>query len=879
MDVQRGDRFGPYEVLERIGAGGMGEVWQAIDTRLDRRVALKLLPSGVARDPERLHRFAQEAKATAAIDHPNILAVHDIGTTDAGPFIVTELLEGRSLAERIADGLTPAKAVEYGIQVARGLAAAHDRGVIHRDLKPANLFVTGDGVVKILDFGLAKLAQSDAGDSVTSRVTSSGVTSPGAMLGTVGYMAPEQVAGDPADHRADIFAFGCVLYEMLSRRRAFHADTSLATLMSILEDDPPPLSSSDPRITPALERVVVRCLEKHPEDRYQSAHDVALALEAAAAGSGATSSARPGRGRRAGIVRWLLPLAATLAVAGIVVLTPAPVRYRALAALGLASTPTEARVVVLPFTTDGGGEEKRLSDGLTEYLVARLGQLERLRSRLWVTPMSEVLAEGVTSAEGARHALGATLVVSGSLRHLDGVQVLTLSLVDTAHRRQLRAITDRPAPPPDVLPERVVDEVVGMLDIELTGAARAAFDAGGTAVAEAARLYTEGLAYTPYLQARNALQRHDQQQSLERSTELFTLALDRDPDFGLAHAGLGEAYWRLYQLTKRRDLVAMAERECQRALVIDDNHAPAWVTLGLIDTGTGRENEALTAFRRAVALDPHNADARRGLGSALDRLGHSVEAEEAYRRAIALAPSDWRFRSQLAVFLVGKNRYEEAESELRHALMLAPKNARLWSHLGAALYFAGDKDKAAAAFERSIELHPSWQAMSNLAVLQFSRKAYSAAARTFEQALPLGERDYRLWRNLGAAYYWAPGERSKAAAAYRRALELGEAERELDPDNGELLAELADCHAMLGEAGAARALAARARKLAPSDAAVTVTVAGVYEQLGERETAVELLAAALREGYSREDLDANPTFAGLRADPRLQPTRAESGSG
>ncbi len=282
MALEPGSRLGPYEVLAPLGAGGMGEVYRARDPRLGREVAIKVLPEALRTDPDRLRRFEQEASAASALNHPNVLAVLDVGTHDGVPYVVSELLEGETLRERLRKaGLTPTRAVECAVQIALGLSAAHEKGIIHRDLKPENLFLTKDGRAKILDFGLAKLREPrGGGDGGTEVPTLSHGTEPGAILGTVGYMSPEQVRGMPADQRSDIFSFGAVLYEMLSKRRAFVGESSPEVLTAILREDPPDLSSSEQNLSPALSRIVRRCLEKRPEDRFHSAHDLALALEA-----------------------------------------------------------------------------------------------------------------------------------------------------------------------------------------------------------------------------------------------------------------------------------------------------------------------------------------------------------------------------------------------------------------------------------------------------------------------------------------------------------------------------------------------------------------------------------------------------------------------
>ncbi|MGZ4824570.1 MAG: protein kinase domain-containing protein [Terriglobales bacterium] len=290
-----GTSLGPYEMVASIGAGGMGEVYRAHDPRLGREVAIKILPAQFATDVERLRRFEQEARAAAALNDPNILAIYDLGTQPNGsPYIVSELLEGETLRDRLRSGPLPLrKATEYAAQIARGLAAAHDKHIVHRDLKPENIFITKDGRAKILDFGLAKLTERSVSGEYSFAPTEGGTT-PGMVMGTVGYMSPEQVRGQPTDHRCDIFSFGAILYEMLSGKRAFHGQTPADTMSAILKEDPPELTETNRAVPPAIERIVRHCLEKNPEERFQSARDIAFNIEALSSiSSGSVPSSFP----------------------------------------------------------------------------------------------------------------------------------------------------------------------------------------------------------------------------------------------------------------------------------------------------------------------------------------------------------------------------------------------------------------------------------------------------------------------------------------------------------------------------------------------------------------------------------------------------------
>ncbi len=318
MGLASGTRLGPYEIRSALGAGGMGEVYRACDTRLGRDVAIKILPESFARDSDRLHRFELEARTVAALNHPNILALFDIGTHDGSPYIVSELLEGQTLRQRLEEGPLPARrAVEFALQASQGLAAAHEKGVVHRDVKPENIFLTKDGRVKILDFGLAKLARPEGAASGSDSPTLGGATqtAAGMVMGTVGYMSPEQVRGKTIDLRSDIFSFGAVVYEMLAGKRAFQGETSADTLTAILQQDPPELTQSGLQVSPALDRIVRRCLEKEASDRFQGARDLGYALDAVMGSSASTSEAPAAEVRKkAPNLRLLLAVTSLVAV-------------------------------------------------------------------------------------------------------------------------------------------------------------------------------------------------------------------------------------------------------------------------------------------------------------------------------------------------------------------------------------------------------------------------------------------------------------------------------------------------------------------------------------------------------------------------------------
>lgn len=437
-----GTRLGPYEILAPLGAGGMGEVWRALDTRLGRDVAIKILPAAFAENPERLRRFEQEARATAALNHPNILAIFDVGTHEGQPYLVEELLEGETLRDRLAHGSLPVgKAVELAIQLAHGLAAAHEKDIVHRDLKPENLFLTSRGHIKILDFGLARLARSAAAEHLTGAATQSSGTGIGAVLGTVGYMAPEQVRGQPCDHRADIFALGCVLHEALSGAAPFRRSTPADTMAAILSEDPPSLATPGRGVPPGLQTIVRRCLEKQPGDRFTSAHDLALALASVSSPTDAVTASAAMRPRHGGR-RWVVGAAALL----LVVAASGAVWYWQSRQTRQVQEAAPNRVVVAVFenyTRDPALDH--LSRMTSDWLTQTLSQVEGIEvvpssSVLMAQPAGASTGSGISAPTALAAATGAGTVVSGSFQLQGSSLVLQASVTDVARQRLVLSV-------------------------------------------------------------------------------------------------------------------------------------------------------------------------------------------------------------------------------------------------------------------------------------------------------------------------------------------------------------------------------------------------------------------------------------------------------
>jgi Tol biopolymer transport system component len=430
VTLSPGARLGPYEIVAPLGAGGMGEVYRARDTRLGREVAVKVLPGELAHDADRLRRFEQEARAVSALNHPNVLTLHEFGAENGVAYFVTELLAGRALRDLLAAGerIPVRRALDWGVQAARGLAAAHEKGIVHRDLKPENLFLTSDGTLKILDFGLAKLTTPDEGALAAAATIAGTDTASGVVLGTAGYMAPEQVRGERVDARADLFALGCVLYELLSGRRAFQGESGIDTLHAILRDEPAPLAELRAEVPPAVARVVDSCLAKSAAQRFQSAKDLALALDVVGATSGVSTSVatalRAPAARTPDRTRWALPAAtAALALAGGLAVgrltfraePPPPSRVRTLTYSGRDSAPAispDGRTIAFSSDRDGRSRIwiKQLKSGAEAPITAGVDRAPRF------FPDGESLL--VVHAEAGKSSLHRVALLGGASRKL-----------------------------------------------------------------------------------------------------------------------------------------------------------------------------------------------------------------------------------------------------------------------------------------------------------------------------------------------------------------------------------------------------------------------------------------------------------------------------
>jgi serine/threonine-protein kinase len=844
-----GEILGHYRLLDRIGEGGMGVVYRARDEQLQREVALKLLPHNVVSDDSARRRFRHEAVTLARLNHPNIATLHGFETDSDVDFLVMEYVSGVSLSSKLARGpLRESELLDLAIQLSGALEEAHKNGVIHRDLKPANILISSNGQLKMLDFGLARLLTGDAQtDTATGRL---------AVSGTLPYVAPEQLSDTPAvDSRSDLYSCGVVLYEMATGRRAHAGDSVASLLRSILEREPASVRSVNPTVSPELEAIIRKAMDKDPGLRYQSARELKVDLQRLI--SGKKFEQVPLRPRRRVTPRWVTGALATVLVL-LAALEVATLRWKARSTHPV--PPNTPRVVaVLPFDAVGGNRDNQvLCRGLTDLLTTRLTQMSS-QYGVQVVPASEVRTQGVSSIGDARKKLGVNLVVEGSW-DFAGNQVM-YGLVDATTRRSVSADFVK-ANLDDLLSveRRVADGLLSMVAGELRPHDQKTATPNDTAHPDAYQYYVRGIGY---------LQEYQNVSSLEAAVALFHSATERDPSFAPALAGTAEAYWRLYEETKDESWLTKATEAAHHAQQLNDQVAPVHVTLGLIDQGTSKYADAIKEFQRAAELDSSSDAAYRGLAASYDASGKTAEAEAAYKKAIEMRKDYWGGYSALGVFYARKARYDEAAAQFRRVVELVPENVRGYSNLSGVYLLQGKTQEAEEGLKKSLSIEPNYRAFANLGTLYFSEDRYTESAASFEKALELNDRDGRVWRNLGDAYYWA-GTRDKATPAYQHGADLLAAQIKISPRDPNLMVELALCDSMLGKRKEAADFVRRAHSLSPSDPQILFRSAEVYEQNGDHEAALNSLEQAIRQGYSISDIQHDPTFQGLREQRRYK---------
>ena len=827
-----------YRIIEKLGSGGMGEVYKAEDLVLLRIVAIKIMSKKDEKAPTGAIRFLREARAASAINHPNIVTIYEIGETDAHSYIVMEYIEGRSLRNLITTNeLKAEKVVDITLQTCDAMAEAHSRGIIHRDIKPENILLTDRGRVKLVDFGLAKTVPMHPG--IDGRTAAESLTESGTVMGTLSYMSPEQLRGEQLDVRTDIFSFGIVLHEMITGRLPFPGASSFEVAASILKDPALEIGTIPPELPSGIRSVVSRLLAKHRDDRYPSFEEIKRTIESLKA-EPLQSDARITRA-----TDELPQHISSQRTSGLA----AAMRSSA----KMASVPPT--ILVLPLQSVGSDESSSyIGIGLAHAITTDLAKIKGLSVLSKSAGAGRVDEAGIGVRELAKE-LGATILLEGEVMRAGQIIGVMARLTDAETGRVLWGAQYR-GDSSDLfsIQDAVCESVAETLKLSIPSEVRDQLARPATTNIDAFEFYSKGRAY---------IERRDQKENIDFAVQMFREALRLDPDFVLAHAGLGEAYWHKYQATRDSVWVDSAIAASDHALILDPYQAQVHISLGIIYQGTGKIEGAIEEFERAVALQPMSDAAHRWLGRCYVQQGEMERAIDYFRKAIALRPGYWENYSRLGFCYHTFGRYRDAAEQFRRVITIQPDNYLGYDNLGAMYIFLGLYEEAVTIQRRAIEIYPNHRSYSNLGTACFHLGRYEEAIAAYRTAIDLKPRDDLYHRNLGDAYLRV-GREQDAEQQFTVASDLLKEHLTINPANAELLGLLAVCQAKLRHERDALASIDRATTLEPRNTTLMYYEAVVYSLIGDTNKAIEYLGRALAHGYSRPEAERDPDLEALR---------------
>ena len=842
-----GGSVGPYEVIRQLGAGGMGVVWLAEDTRLNRKVALKTVKSAEADTTEGRQRLMREARAAAALNHPHIATVHDVLDVDGKVIVVFEYVEGDSLAERLQRGqLTINETVEIAWQLADALAAAHAQGVIHRDLKPGNVVLGADGRAKVLDFGIARLVPA-GGDMSASMPGTIGV----GLVGTPGYAAPEQYLSRNVDGRADLYALGVMIYEMIVGRRPFGGQDAVALATSVLRDQAPKLSgNANVAVPPRLEALVARLLDRDPHKRPASGDEVLVEL------SPLRDIESSPLARRTIQLRRRVPASAI--VAGIA-LTAIVIALALRLQLNATRPGDESPVVaVLPLSNmSGDTANDYLGAGLAESLITSLASAPNV-TVLSRSAVDESRQQNPDRASFVR-ALDATYLVTGSVQAVGDLLRVTLNLERPDASVAWGRTVEGPTRNLFALQSQLANALAEALN-EQTPAAEPVNPAAPSTTSEPAQI--------AYWKARAHFDRQDLAGNVQAALKEFENAVALDPKFAIAYAGLAEAQWAIYLQTNDRQWAQRAVESTQTAVKLEPDRPSVLYTAALTYFRGGRYDDSLKEVERALVLQPTYEDAIRLRARALVRLGRIDEGLTEFNRVAAIRPNSVSLHTDMGLALYGASRYADALRSFEKAIALSPSSSVSLARAGAASQMLGDNTKALEYYERANAIQPRAETFSSMGTIYYSHGDFAKAAAAYEGAVlirPLGAITHR---NLGDAYARL-GRKEDALRVYRQAVKLAEGEVAVSPGDARAIARLAVYYAKAGDDAAARRRLAEAEKLAPVDEQVKLRAAVVHALAGRTTPALDAIERAMARGIAAREIAAEEDFESLRPLPRF----------
>jgi tetratricopeptide (TPR) repeat protein/tRNA A-37 threonylcarbamoyl transferase component Bud32 len=869
---------GRFVILKLLGTGGMGQVYQAQDTKLKRVVAIKRMAPRLQHDERDRRRFLREAQQASALNHPNIAGIYDVIEEEGEIFLIMEYVEGTPLRLVMHNSVSPEQFFDLAIQGMEALNAAHEKGILHGDIKPENIMLTPEGRVKILDFGVAR--RFSLGDS---EATLTAETLTASISGTPAYMAPEVLMQKPYDGRADLFSMGLVYYEMLGGQQPFETDSIAGTLASVLHKDPPRLEELSPKVSASLSSVVHTLLEKNPTRRYASARDVLIDLRRVQHGETPVFTygfaAEGKKDRKQTKFQFAKRILTAITVAATLFLVMALLMKRSVLRNGSSQTGTKAAqtagekattLVLLPF--DAISDDPKLTafgNGLVDTLTAKLAQLSE-NHPLQVVSGGELRQKNVSGLAEARQEFGADTGLRVTLQQSGDLVRVSYSLTDAKSAKVVKAgALDAPVTDPFAIEDALTKAVAAALGYSLRPDESRELGFHGTSMPDAYRYYT---------QARGYLEDAGKAANVDSAIILLGQALKIDTNYGRAEADLGSAYWAKYLATKDKSLIAKSRQACSKAIDLGNAGAAGHVCLGVIESGTGEYEDAVDQFQRAVQLEPANEDSYIGLGGAYERLGKPQDAEKTYKKVVQLRPNYWRGYNLLGAFYLRQAQYDDAAQMFQSVIQHTPESFRGYANLGATYLYEGKYAEAIKPLEQSLAIHPTADTYSNVGTAYYYLRRFKEAVQTYEKAVQLNDKDYSNWGNLAEAYY-LNAEPAKADQSFRKAIELAKLDLAVNPQEPQLLKNLADYYVMLGDRTSALKYLNEALQQSKFDREALFKAGQVYNHLGETGPAIEWLSKALRAGYPVEMFRAAPDLDNLRTDPRFKELLQSSSSG